>query len=277
LQSISYVKPAANYIDALTLGPNELGQNVDFTIDAGGPAIFQLGRRDNNGKAIWDNNELVLTGVSSGFDKCTGIRFRQGDPTKIPVIVASAYLGVDKWDGGIDPIPTGSTPFTSLLTVSGGIITPGGTVDLANAVLSADPAATLDISAATEGAPDDLITCNYNANGTDIVVVSVTSVGSYQVGFNLGDLIGLSLWIDGVNTGRMGALVCQENAQATAQPITFQSGRFVPASGARTMKIRAWTSGAGTKSIVWGAGGIGLTPSAGGMFPATTMRVSKVG
>lgn len=115
MQSIPYLKPAAGYTDALTLGPYELGKSVTITIDAKGPAIFQLGRKNALGKPYWDEEEITLTGVSTGFDNCTGIKFRYGDPANIPTVAATLFL-----EG--DPIPTGTTPFNFALTPQGGII-----------------------------------------------------------------------------------------------------------------------------------------------------------
>lgn len=258
------------YVEALTLGPAASAQKVAYLIANNAVLVQLAGHSDAQTIQPW-GDELLLTPTTGEFQRIQGMRFKSAVPGQPAQVVAQLV------EPG-DPVPIGGTPFTQNLSSTGTISGGGGAVDLASALLQADPQANIDVSAATEAAPLDFLTCAYNANGIDTIVVSLVCTAVFTAGFNVGDTIGFSLWIDGVNTGRLGAIVAPENTQAISYPGFYcESGRFVPAGGARSLKIRAWSIGVGTKQVFWGKGGIGQTPSGGGMNPAATMRVLKVG
>jgi hypothetical protein len=182
--------------------------------------------------------ETLLTPQSGVIDKISAARFRSavaGSPARI--IAQLAEPG--------DILPAAGTPFTQSLSGSGGV---GAVGELAyvERVANFSPVG-------TEAAPEDLIdfgTLNFSPSPILFQFFSAKGVSPTTAGAEMG----VSLWEDGVDIGRL-ALTQADAAGGAVQCSIYAERRRTPSAGNHHYILRAWKAG-GAAGGTW-AGGIG--------------------
>lgn len=110
--------------------------------------------------------------------------------------------------------------------------------------------------ASTEAAPATLIApAAITLDGSAVLVEAFFP--QVAVGAALGATLGINLWDNGVDLGRL-AIWSNPTANAYNPGPAPMHRRFIPASGVHVFALRAWATGA-TSSVNPGAGGAGVT------------------
>lgn len=114
---VSLIKTTSNNYEDFEIGPNEQLSAVQFAVSAPYSCKYQIATLNSTQRrAEWVGTDLVGQPGQGGYTNIYGIRFKSFDPANPTTVLVNAYFPDD-------PIPTGSTPSSSIFTPSGSVTT----------------------------------------------------------------------------------------------------------------------------------------------------------
>jgi hypothetical protein len=216
---------------------------------------------------LYNSGKITVSSAAAPFPRPTGVpSLLHGDGSPEGLVYAPQGSLYMRRDGtGVNSLYIKTTGITvNTGWESFGAAIGGAGVELAYGQITSSVSVP---TSATEASPVDVVTApTFTADGAPVMVEFFTS--SVGGGNGAWPTLGLNVWLDGVDQGRI-YLNAQGNSLGAMSFGAFTGEmRLTPGAGSRVFKIRAWATVV-AQSIHAGAGGAGT-------YAPAFLRITKV-